>query len=138
MSLPTPETRIEQYLAALAGGNNSVPSDPQTNIEKYLAKLVELNSSPFKIIKAGDSETVGGFAVPKLTVEQVTTIYNAVVAGKGAIVTDENEYAHFVVNQADVISDELTISFLYYNSLLLTYSIENDSVVITYVEVGGE
>lgn len=138
MSLPTPETRIEQYLAALAGVNNSVPTDPQTNIEKYLAKLVELNSNPFKTIKAEDSETVAGFAVPKLTVEQVTTIYNTVVAGKGAIVTDKNEYAHFVVNQADVISDEVTISFQYYNSLLLTYSVENDNVVITYVEVGGE
>lgn len=138
MSLPTPEMRIDQYLAALAGGNSSVPTDPQTNIEKYLAKLVELSSNPFKIVKANDSATVAGFSVPKLTVEQVTAIYNKVVAGGGAIVTDKNEYAHFVVNQADVVGDEITIGFLYYNSLLLTYSVENDAVVITYVEVGGE
>lgn len=87
------------------------------------------------LIQSENNTTVGGYQVPSLTVEQVTQAYNAVAGGRGCIITDKDETMHVYANQADHLNDELSIGILYYSTLLLTYTISNDSVVITHTEI---
>lgn len=87
------------------------------------------------MLQSENNTTVGGYSVPSLTVEQVQQAYNAVVTGRGCIIIDKDELMHAYVNQADQLNDELSIAILYYSSLILTYTISNDSVVITSVEL---
>lgn len=46
--IPNPITRVEIYLANLAGQSAVIPPAPITRIEQYLAKLVELNGGGTK------------------------------------------------------------------------------------------
>lgn len=87
------------------------------------------------MIQSEGNTTAGSYQVPALTVEQVQQAYNAVVSGRGCIIVDHDETMHAYVNQADQLNDELSIGILFYSSLLLTYTISNDAVVITYVDL---
>lgn len=87
------------------------------------------------IVQSSNNTTAGGYQVPALTVEQVTQSYNAVVSGRGCIIVDHDETMHAYVNQADKLNDELSIGILFYSSLLLTYTISGNTVVITHVEL---
>lgn len=87
------------------------------------------------IIQSDGNTTAGTYQVPALTVEQVEQAYNAVVTGRGCIIVDHDETMHAYVNQADQLNDELSIGILFYSSLVLTYTISGDAVVITYVEL---
>lgn len=96
--------------------------------------LNAIPSGPLMIQSAGNT-TAGSYQVPALTVEQVQQAYNAVVSGRGCIIVDHDETMHAYVNQADQLNDELSIGILFYSSLVLTYTISSDAVVITYVEL---
>lgn len=87
------------------------------------------------MIQSEGNTTAGTYQVPALTVEQVTAAYNAVVSGRGCIIVDHDETLHAYVNQADNLNGELSIGILFYSSLVLTYTISSDAVVITYVEL---
>ena len=39
--LPTPETNVERYLAAIAGADVEPPSEPSTSVEWFLDKWLE-------------------------------------------------------------------------------------------------
>ncbi len=87
------------------------------------------------MVQSENYTTAGAYQVPALSVEQVTAAYNAVVGGRGCIIVDKDENMHAFVNQADNLNDELSIGILFYSSLVLTYTISSDAVVITYVEL---
>lgn len=87
------------------------------------------------MIESASNTAVGGFQVPSLTAEQVERAYNAVVSGRGCIIVDHDETMHAYVNQADQLNDELSIGILFYSSLVLTYTLADDAVTITYVEL---
>lgn len=87
------------------------------------------------MVQSESYTTVGGYQVPALTAEQVQQAYNAVVAGRGCIIIDSEEKMHAYINQADCLNDELSIAYLYYSTLLLTYTLSDDSVIITHVEL---
>lgn len=89
------------------------------------------------VIETATNTTVGAYQAPNPTVEQVMTAYNAVVSAIPCTLTDALGQQHFVVNQADTIGDVISISILYYMEMIITYSVENDSVVITHYDIGG-
>lgn len=89
------------------------------------------------VIEADTNTTVGAYQAPKLTVDQVTTAYNAVVAAIPCTITDALGKQHFVVNQADTVGDVISIVILYYMEMIITYSIEGDSVIITHYDIGN-
>ena len=37
----TPQSNVENYLAAIAGDEVTLPSQPQSRVEQYLARIVE-------------------------------------------------------------------------------------------------
>lgn len=87
------------------------------------------------VIRSNANATVNGYVVPKLTVDQVINAYNTFVGGGLCIVTSADDNSHFAVNQADVISGEITIEFLYYNYMLLSYTVIGDDVEITHYDL---
>lgn len=89
------------------------------------------------VIETATNTTVGAYQAPNPTVEQIMTAYNAVVSAIPCTLTDALGQQHFVVNQADTIGDVISISILYYMEMIITYSVENDSVVITHYDIGN-
>lgn len=100
-----------------------------------IANVVKSIVPSVLILQSENDTTVGGYAVPALTVEQVEQAYNAVVTGRGCIIIDHEEKMHAYVNQADALNDELSIAILFYSSLILTYTISGDTVVVTHTEL---
>lgn len=87
------------------------------------------------IVTANTNVTVNGYQVPSLTTENVQAIYNGIVAGKEVVVVDATETMHFKINQADSVSGEVFISFLYYDIMLLEY---DENANITYKEIASK
>lgn len=83
------------------------------------------------MIKSTANVSAGGYQVPQLTAEQVTSAYNAVVSGRGATIVDKDGVGHFVVNQADSLNDEVSIEIVFYNYMLLTYTLEGNNVTLS-------
>lgn len=90
------------------------------------------------LIQSTSNTAAGGYQVPVLTPEQVTLAYNAVVAGRAAIVIDRDEVLHAYVNQADNLNGELSVGILFYSSLLLTYTLNGEAVTITASPLGND
>lgn len=122
-----------------AGAKIGDLADLQTSAKNTLVAAINevLQSVPSGtlMIQSEGNTTAGGYQVPSLTVEQVTEAYNAVVGGRGCIIVDVDEQMHAYVNQADNLNNELSIGILFYSSLILTYTISSNAVVITYVEL---
>lgn len=132
----------EQILALIAskieGQGNQIDSGSALPlILRGIMDLIPTIPEPVAalMVQSANNTTVGGFQVPELTGEQVTQAYNAVVTGRGCIIVDHDETMHAYVNQADELNDELSIGILFYSSLLLTYTISGNTVVITHVEL---
>lgn len=84
------------------------------------------------IIEASTNKTVNGLQVPSLTDEQLLAIYNATVAGKAVTITDATGKMHFTGVTADMISDEVFVSFVYFDKMVLEYGEGNAT---TYKEI---
>lgn len=124
--------------AKIAGQGNQI--DAGSTLPAILNGIMDLiptipEPETALMIESAGNTTAGSYQVPALTVEQVTQAYNAVVSGRGCIIIDHDETMHAYVNQADKLNDELSIGILFYSSLVLTYTISADAVVITYVEL---
>lgn len=89
------------------------------------------------VIVVEENQTVNGYQVPKMTADDVVRAYNAVVAARPCTLTDATEAQHFVINQADTVSDAICVNILYYDKMLLTYSLSGDTVTTEYYEIGG-
>lgn len=88
------------------------------------------------VIETETTTTVKGFAVPVLTAEQVVAIYNAVASGKTVTITDPSGNYHFVVDQADNVSDEISVEYKFFNTMYVTYTLVNDTVTVTGELIG--
>lgn len=87
------------------------------------------------VVEASTNKTVNGYQVPSLTDEQLLAIYNATVAGKAVTITDATGMMHFSGVTADMVSDEVYITFMYFNTMILEYG-EGD--VTTYKEIADK
>lgn len=74
--------------------------------------------------------TKGGYSIPDLTADQVTQIYNCIVSGHQPFIKDANE-VYYSVSQVDSINDEIQVQILYFDTLIITYTLDNDTVTIT-------
>lgn len=83
------------------------------------------------VIQADQNKTVNGYVVPQLTDEQITQIHNFLVSGTSVVVADATGNMHFGGLNTDVISDEIYISFRYFDKMVLEYTMGN---VTTYAE----
>lgn len=73
--------------------------------------------------------TAGGYSVPNPTAEEMTAIYNAVVAGNNVQIVDSNNVYYQVV-LADSMDGAINIEILYFSEMALIYSLEHDVVTI--------
>lgn len=89
------------------------------------------------VITVEENQTVNGYQVPKMTADDVTRAYNAVVAAIPCTLTDAQENQHFAVNQADTVSSDICVNVLYYDKMLLTYTLSGETVATEYTEIGG-
>lgn len=80
---------------------------------------------------ADSNEIVNGYAVPKLTADQIMQAYNALIAGKSVTVTDAYDMIHFSINQAETMENIIKIGFTYLNIMHVIYNQNGD---ITYRE----
>lgn len=78
-------------------------------------------SSAGVIVEASTNKTVNGLQVPSLTDDQLLAIYNATVAGKPVTITDATGKMHFTGVTADMVSDEVFVSFVYFDKMVLEY-----------------
>lgn len=124
--------KLYKFTANKDAGEWDATKVERTNVFSLLVDLIP--ATPLMVQSDGNT-TAGTYQVPALTVEQVEQAYNAVVTGRGCIIVDHDETMHAYVNQADQLNDELSIGILFYSSLVLTYTISGDAVVITYVEL---
>ena len=83
------------------------------------------------VIRVAADTTVNNYEVPLLTADDIDDIYNAVIVGRNVVVADKDEKMHFVVNQADVVGEEITVCFDYFNTMMLCY---HDDGTIDYTE----
>lgn len=86
-------------------------------------------------IQANSNKYVNMYRVPDLTPEQITETYNSIVAGHPATITNATGNYHLSVMQADNLSGDLSISIIFLNVMLVTYTIENNIVDIQYKEL---
>ena len=133
---------IARGMAANASGGGSSDYDSLTNKPSINGTELSGNKTSADLgldssilITAESNTTVNGYQVPSLTSEQIIEIYNGIVAGKEVVVVDATETMHFKVNQADSMSDEIFISFLYFDIMILQYD-ENEN--ITHKEIASK
>lgn len=86
-------------------------------------------------IAVNGTKTVAGFSVPNPTAEQLTAIYNAVIAGHSVQIVDSNNI-YYQVMLADSIDDAINIEILYFGEIVLLYSLENDIVNVEAKKIG--
>lgn len=108
--------------------NDTIYVTPETDKENIDAGLV---------IQADNTITVQGYAVPNLTAEQVTSIYNAVAGGKTAVVTDPTGNYHFTIDQADNMAGIISCEYKFFNTMYVTYELDNETVTVTGSLIGG-
>lgn len=89
------------------------------------------------VIQTTETVQVEGYQVPKLTPEQVTAIYNALASGSTAVVTDPSGNYHFNVDQADNMAGIISCEFKFFNTMYVTYELDNDTVTVTGSLIGG-
>lgn len=125
--------------ADLSANGNTVTdlAEPVNDSDAATKQYVDDNSGGVVIV-ADENQIVNGYQVPKMTSNDVTRAYNAVVAATPCTVTDATENQHFAVNQADTVSDEICVSVLYYDKMLLTYTLSGATVTTDYTEIGGD
>ena len=73
--------------------------------------------------------TYEGFRIPDPTAEELTAIYNAVVAGNNVQIVDPYD-VYYQVIQADSTSSSISIEIPYFSTMFITYTLENDTVSI--------
>lgn len=87
-------------------------------------------------IAVSGTATVEGYTVPNPTAEEITAIYNSLVAGKNVQIVDSND-VYYQVLQADSVDGAINIEALYFGELALLYTLENNTVTITGKKIGG-
>lgn len=136
--LPNPQSRFDAILKAMINDEEIELPVPQSRMDKYLLALYDKISQGGGgggvTIIALNNKTVNGYSVPSLTDDQLLAIYNATVAGKSVTITDATGMMHFSGVTADMVSDEVFVSFLYFDKMILEYG-EGDTT--TFKEIGG-
>lgn len=74
--------------------------------------------------------TYESFRIPDPTVEEITAIYNAVVAGSSVQIVDPYD-VYYQVLQADSSDSVVSIEIAYFSKMFLVYTLENNSVSVT-------
>lgn len=74
--------------------------------------------------------TYESFRIPDPTAEEVTAIYNAVVAGSSVQIVDPYD-VYYQVLQADSSDSVVSIEISYFSTMFLVYTLENNSVSVT-------
>lgn len=90
------------------------------------------------VITVENNITVNNYRVPQLTAEQVQEAYNAVATGKSVTIIDATETMLFSGINADVVSNEIFISFRYFDKMFLEYDengIINYTAIVSATEV---
>lgn len=83
-------------------------------------------------IKVDENTELNGFLVPKMSVNDVTKAFNAFVSGRPVTITDADDVFHIAVVQADNIEGEISITILFWNIMLVTYTLFNGEVQMTF------
>lgn len=99
-----------------------------TNRELMLLAYMKQHSGGL-VVAAETNTAVNGYQVPVLSTEQVHAIYNAIISGKSVSIIDATEMMAFQGINTDVISEEIFVSFRYFDKMILEYSENGD---ITY------
>lgn len=111
-------------------------SDLLPTINATYYRKFKQNSQEPVIVTATKNRAVNGYNLPDLSVNDITRIYNAVVGGHQAIVTDKDESCHYVIDQADSLEDGVGISFIFYDLMIVNYAVDsNDNIDVTYKEL---
>lgn len=105
-------------------------------IDERIDDIVDTMQTKY-IIESESDVTIGGLSVPAITVSQLTSIYNKLVAGNFVVVSSSDGEKHFTPVLADSLSGETAIHFIYYN-LLITYLVENDEVKNEYIDIENQ
>lgn len=110
-----------------------------TNIQSVEDELTSEIDAKIINVQSVGNVTVEGISVPSLSEGQVIAIHNAIVNKQMAIVNSVDGTGHFVVNQADSLNNEISVEFVYYATALVTYTVDNHSVVVSVkkFESGG-
>lgn len=92
--------------------------------------MAGLNKTQDNIIIYADAHTTKEtYVVPVLTDEEITRAYNGVVAGKSVFIVDDLDFITIQVLSASNI-DELAITILFSNLLVLTYKLGGEIVAV--------
>lgn len=117
------------------GGVQPVAKDSDMTQEVGVDEDGKLFTAPAaaNVIVQPDSMTqAGGYDVPDLTVEQVTALYNGLVAGKTCVVTDDQGDLQFKLSMGDASTGCPSILLQYYWLAWIDYQVtEQDIVAIT-------
>lgn len=110
----------------------------QQNLERIDGELerIEEETQKKSIIESESDTTIGGVSVPALTVEQIQSVYNKIVAGDTVVISSHDGTRHIVPLLADSLSGHIAIHFAYY-TLMITYWIENEEVHTDYFDMSG-
>lgn len=116
----------------ILAGSLMINGDEPVATEEYADEAV--NGIKGIIVEASTNKTVNGLQVPSLTDEQLLAIYNATAAGKAVTITDATGKMHFTGVTADMVSDEVFVSFVYFDKMVLEYGEGGET---TFQPIGG-
>ena len=114
IALPEPVTRVEMYLASIAGMDVVLPDEPVTRIEAYLAEWAEGSNIPWETL----SGAIVSFIAPKAhALKQVVVDINPVQSGSGDPSPD-NVRPISGWTEANVWDDSKYGGLIYFNQLV--------------------
>lgn len=132
------ENNIRTYYLALKNFISEVkPSEEESGYWKIWLKVKTSEATGGLVIETETTTELKGYQVPVLTAEQIIQIYNAKVTAITVTVTDPTGNYHFDIDQADNMSGVISVEYKFFNTMYVTYSLENDTVTIEGELIGG-
>lgn len=126
------------------GGGGTSDYNQLTNRPKINGVLLsgdkstsDLGIHASKQITVNGTVTAGGYSVPNPTAEEMTAIYNAVVAGDSVQIVDKNN-VYYQVILADSMDGAINVEILYFSEMAIIYSLEHNVVTVETKKIGGE
>lgn len=116
---------IARALASQGGGASGAVNSVNGKTGNVILDYTDVGATASVFITSTQNITVNGYSVPKLTDEQIISAYNSFIVGNEIIIVDKDGNMHFKVTQADIISDEVCISYVYFDLMILTYFVNN-------------
>lgn len=104
-----------------------------------LGSEIDVSIFANKVIVTPESDIeLNGHLVPNLSTEDVLKAYNGMVEGNNVIISTSDDSNHFLASQVVGTDGSVQVKIIYGEVMVVTYTLENQEVSISYKGFGSE